>query len=352
MYGVIGDAHLGVKPYDDSARALEVINALEQGLSLLEDEPVVLMQELFDSTVIPNWVYKALLKLKERHRDQKWVVLGGNHDSTKTYDSVSALDAFSEVHNVYIANSHKVETICIDNLRVLCIPHMRSQIEFIKAVDDILYTSLRWDACMLHAMLDSKLDLGPNDLNIDSDRVIRLSQQCGRVWVGHEHKPKEVVPDKVYQVGSTLELDFGELGPRFVYRVNNGVSKLRLHCGRPMIKLQYDWVGPVQLLQALESLKDEVIYKLEINGVPAEDYSAAVNVCNTASQKPGLKIFDIRKLGHTELKVTAINAQFNLLTEFDLFAQEANLEQAAGMRQLLMESIERTLLEDEEAPAC
>ena len=353
MYGVIGDVHLGVRPYDDHRRALEVVEAFEQALDALSDMPLILIQELFDSTIVPNWVHKKLLKLKEANRKQHWLILGGNHDSTKTYDSVSALDAFAEAYNVTVVNSHTVETIHTSEACVLCIPHMRSQTEFLNAVDGVLASSQRWDACMIHSMLDSKLDLGPNDLNVDLGRVLRLSHQCGRIWVGHEHKPKEVEANKVYQVGSTIELDFGELGPRYVYRVEDGtVNKVKVTAGRPMVKLQHDWIGPIPLLTTLDSLNNEVIYKIEINGVPAEEYSAAVNVCNTASQKPGLKIFDIRKLGHTELKVTAINAQFNLLSEFDLFAKEANLEQAAGMRQLLMESIERTLLEDEEAPAC
>lgn len=351
MYGVIGDIHLGVKPYDDAMRGLEAIEALDKALELLADLPVVLMQELFDSTIVPNWVYKALLRLKEKHRSQIWIIDGGNHDSTKTYDSVSALDAFAELHNVFVVNSHKPETVQINNLSILCIPHMRSQVEFLTAVDDILRTSQRWDACMIHSMVDSKLDLGPNDLNIDTDRLNRLSHQCARIWLGHEHKPKEIIPGKVYMTGSTLELGFGELGIRYVYRIEGGVvNKVKLQVGRPMIKLQYDWVGPVQLLQALDTLKDNAIYKIEINGVPVEEYSAAVNVCSTIDPKSGLKIFDIRKLGHKELKVTAINAQFNMLTEFELFAEEAQLEHAVDMRLLLTEAIAQTLTEDEEVP--
>lgn len=351
MYGVIGDVHLGVRPYDDHRRALEVVEAFAQALDKLSDMPLILIQELFDSTVIPNWIYKRLLSLKETHRQQHWLILGGNHDSTKTYDSVSALDAFAEVYNVTVVNSHTPETVVLDNVRTLCIPHMRSQTEFIKAVDDVLASGVRWDACMLHSMLDSKLDLGPNDLNIDLGRVLKLSHQCGRVWLGHEHGPKEVEPNKVYQVGSTIELDFGELGTRYVYRVEDGtVNKVKLSVGRPMIKVQYDWAGPVHLLTMLDALNAEAIYKIEINGVPAEEYSAAMNVCE-AYRGQGLKIFDIRKLGQVELKVTAINAQFNLLAEFDLFAAEADLNEASEMRIRLLEAIEQTLIEDEEAPA-
>lgn len=350
MYGVIGDVHLGAKPYDDHRRALEIVDAFELALDKLSDMPLILIQELFDSTVIPNWIYKRLLYLKEVHRDQRWLILGGNHDSTKTYDSVSALDAFAEIYNVEVVNSHEAKTVSIVGTDVLCIPHMRSQTEFLTAIDDLLATNQRWDACMLHAMLDSKLDLGPNDLNLDLGRVLRLSHQCGRVWLGHEHKPKEVEPNKVYQTGSTLELDFGELGPRYVYRVEDGVvNKVKLASGRPMIKLQYDWTGPVPLLTMLDTLNTEAIYKIEINGVPVEEYSAAVNVCD-AYRGTGLKIFDIRKLGQVELKVTAIKAQFNLLTEFDLFAAEAQLDDADEMRVRLVEAIEQTLIEDEEAP--
>ena len=84
-YGVIGDAHLNFKAYDTDLRTEEVSKTFAVAVELLSDLPVILIPgDLFDETTCANWVKRDLLALKEKHRDQIWVIDGGNHDSTKT----------------------------------------------------------------------------------------------------------------------------------------------------------------------------------------------------------------------------------------------------------------------------
>lgn len=348
-YGCIGDVHLGFKAYDTDQRSRETLDTFKEAVELLRDCPVILIQELFDETVIPNWIKKELLKLKEDYRDQVWVVLGGNHDSTKTYSSVSMLDAFAEVHNVEVVNSHEPIVICVKGIHILCVPHMKSQKAFLEALDQYCAMGCTWDAAMLHCMVNSKLDLGPNDLNIDTKRLELLASKCNHVWLGHEHTPWQPMAN-VYMLGSILEFDFGQLGPKYVYKVEDTqITKIRIPQPRPMIQHEWDWTGPVKAMQDLQALDADCIHKVIYNNIPVEEASTASSTVNLfESQYDGTIIFDLRKLGHKELKVTAIDASLDLLEEFDIFA-EANGIASEEMKSRLEEAILLTLTEDEEA---
>lgn len=351
-YGVIGDVHLGFKAYETDQRSREVIDTFKVAVDLLKDCPVLLIQELFDETVVPNWVKKELLKIKEDNRDQVWVVLGGNHDSTKTYSSVSMLDAFAEVHNVEVVNSHESMVVCAKGLNVLCIPHMRSQKEFLESLDRLLVSDFRWDAIALHCMVNSKLDLGPNDLNIDMQHLEFLSSRAKHVWLGHEHTPWQPTAN-AYVTGAIMEFDFGQLGPKYVYSVEETtVTKILIPQPRKMLQHEWEWSGPVQAMQALQALEPGCIHKVIYNSIPVEEASLAANATSLfAAQYDGTILFDLRKLGHRELKVTAIDASLNLMEEFEVFAESNDIQAQAEMQARLEEAIALTISEDEEAAA-
>lgn len=349
-YGVIGDVHLGFKAYDTDQRSRETLDTFRKSVELLKDCPVLLIQELFDETVVPNWIKKELLKLKDDYREQRWIVLGGNHDSTKTYSSVSMLDAFAEVYNVEVVNSHEPAVVGAKGLHVLCVPHMRSQEEFLSSIDHLPGSS--WDAVMLHCMVNSGLDLGPNDLNLDTPRLERLCAQAKHVWIGHEHSPWQPTANS-YVTGSIMEFDFGQLGPKFVYEVKDTqVTKILIPQPRKMLQHERDWTGPVQAMQYLQALEPGCIHKVIYNNIPVEEASMASNTVNLFStQYDGTVLFDLRKLGHKELKVTAIDASLNLIEEFQLFANANSVPHEEEMFNRLEEAIALTILEDEEAAA-
>lgn len=351
-YGVIGDVHLGFKAYETDQRSRETLDTFKLAVASLKDCPVILIQELFDETVVPNWIKKELLKIKEDNRDQVWVVLGGNHDSTKTYSSVSMLDAFAEVYNVKVANSHAPEVLDARGLKLLCVPHMRSQKEFLETLDEWLNIGVSWDAVMLHCMVNSKLDLGPNDLNIDMKRLELLSSRAKHVWMGHEHTPWQPLAN-AYVTGSIMEFDFGQLGPKFAYSVEEtAVTKILIPQPRKMLQHEWEWTGPVQAMQSLQALEPGCIHKVIYNSIPVEEASLASNTASLfASQYDGTVLFDLRKLGHKELKVTAIDASLDLMEEFELFAETNDIQARDEMLARLEEAIALTISEDEEAAA-
>lgn len=344
-YGLIGDAHQGFKAYGSDLRTQETIDVLAQGLSLLKDKPIVLFAgDFFDDTVVPNWVKKQIIALKELYHNQEWVILGGNHDSTKTYSSVSALDVLGEVNNITVVNSHKIETIDICGLSILCIPHVRSQKEFLDSIDNLIASEMSWDIALLHCLVGSALDLSPNDLNIDLYRLDLLSQKVGTIWIGHQHQPVEVIPGKVFIPGSILEFDFGQLGDKFVY----GPEPLKLEQPRKMVRMDLDCpTSPIEFVSSMK-LTEDSIYRVDINNIPAEDYSNIKGACDLIeSQFKGDVLFNLYKLGHKELQVTAIDARFDLLEEFDNFCIDNNIE-VGRKKDLLKDAIAEVLVEEED----
>lgn len=345
-YGLFGDAHQGFKAYNSERRTQEAIDVLAQGLLLLKDKPIVLFAgDFFDDTSIPNWVKKQIIALKEDYHNQEWLILGGNHDSTKTYSSVSALDVLGEVANITVINSHKMETVDICGLHVLCIPHVKSQTEYLKLIDDCIATDDYWDVALLHSLVDSNLDLGPNDLNLDLYRLDLLSQKVGTIWIGHQHHPVELIQGKAYIPGSIMEFDFGQLGDKFVYTED---GTLLLEQPRKMVRMEMECpTSPIEFVSTLK-LTEDSIYRIDIKSIPIEDYSNIKSACDLIeSQFKGDVMFNLYKLGHKELQVTAIDARFDLLDEFDHFCMENNIE-VGRKKDILTDAVAEVTMEEED----
>jgi DNA repair exonuclease SbcCD nuclease subunit len=349
-YGVIGDAHLNFKAYDTDLRTEEVSQAFAIAVDLLSDLPVIVIPgDLFDETTCANWVKRDLLALKEKHIDQIWVIDGGNHDSTKTYSSVSVLDAFAEVHNVIVVNHFIPEELHVNGLHILAIPHTRSQEAFLEYLDILIASGRTWDIALLHCMVGSGLDLSPNDLNIDFSRLEQLASRCGHVWIGHQHGVAKPL-DNVYIPGGVVEFNFGELGKKYVYEVEDGCVALhQIPQPREMCQVELDWEGPIQLLDRFREISDSVIYKIIVNGIPAEEYSGAKSAMDViVAQFKGDIIYNLNKTGHLEVKVTEINASFDLLEEFEIFVDVNQVPAAEDMRSRLTDAVSELLSEEED----
>ncbi len=318
-YGVIGDVHLGFKAYGTDRRTKEIFTSFEAALTILKDKPVIFLPgDLFDETTCSNWVERDLFALKEKFKDQLWVIDGGNHDSTKTYSSVSVLDTFAEVNNVIVINSFKPEVLDVMGLKVLAIPHMKSQDDFLECLDSL---DDKYDVALLHCLVDSNLDLSPNDLNIDNARLKRLAALCDRVWIGHQHKAEQILPNVIIP-GGVIEFAFGEVGTKYCY---TRTEKFAIPQTRQLVQLKLEWTGPTDLLNL--SLNKDNIYKIIMDDIPAEEFSTVkATISLLQSQFDGDIIDRLTKHGHVEVKVTEIQASFNLLEEFKSFTEANDLD--------------------------
>ena len=351
-YGVIGDTHLGFKAYGSERRTHEVTETFAAAVELLSDCPtIVIPGDLFDDTTCSNSVKRSLIAIKEKYPEQEWVILGGNHDSTKTYSSVSVLDVFGEINKVTAVNGFEPVCIGVNGLSILCIPHMQSQQIFLRHIDELIASGLAWDVCLMHCMINSGLELGPNDLNIDSYRLSRLAEKVKHIWIGHQHGVDRIL-ENVFIPGGLLEFNFGELGTKYVYRVcpdTNTVSKLVVPQQRRLKKIDLPWTGPVDILKTIAGLDTNIIYKLSVEGIPAEEYSSAKAAVDTAiAQFTGDVVYSLTKTGHKEIAVTEIDASFDLLQEFSHFATANAISNQDKMMSLLEDAVSEVLAEEED----
>jgi hypothetical protein len=278
----------------------------------------------------------------------KFVILGGNHDSTKTYSSVSALDVLDENANVRALNDFTPHKFVCDGLRVLAIPHMKSQKLFLEALDEVIAAAERYDVCLLHCMVDSQLDLGPNDMNIDAYRLGKLCGLVTNVWIGHQHLPQKI-GDNAWIPGSTFELNFGELGQRYVYVVKDGVpAKLLIPQPRPMVKIDIEWTDVTCVLDALAELDPNTIYKVVVSGIPAAEYSAAATAMDACcSQFKGDLAYDLLRTGRQEVEIKTIDASFDLVQEFNSYCSDNGIA-APTLLPLLEDAIAEVAAEEED----
>lgn len=338
-FGLIGDAHIGFKSYGSDKRTQECLDVFTQAVLLLKDKPIILFAgDLLDDTVIPNWVKKQFISLKELYKEQIWIVCGGNHDSSKTYSSVSALDVLGEINNIVVVNKHKVETLEILGMRILIIPHVKSQTEYLKVVDDCIASKDTWDIALLHSLVNSNLDLGPNDLNLDLFRLEQLSKKVNKIFIGHEHQPRQPLPN-VFIPGSIMEFDFGQLGPKFVYTNDGPISLVQ---PRKMERVELETKIDIEY-----KLSEDTIYRIDIKSIPIENYSNVKSICDVLEANfKGDVLFNLYKLGHKELQVTAIDARFDLLDEFDTFCTTNDI--IIGRKKALLQDAIAGILTEEE----
>lgn len=332
-YGVIGDAHQAFKAYDSNRRTEECIWVFEKAVELLYNagvRTIFQVGDLIDDTVWPNWVEKRVNAIFKLYPDVKFIILGGNHDSTKTYASVSALDVLEERANIVVINDFAARTFAVDSLNVLAIPHMKSQREFRETVLNIDDRHGQYDIIMLHSMVYSKLDLSPNDLNIDDQMMDSLVKHGKRIFIGHQHTPV-ILNDQVVITGSTMELNFGELGPRYVYVVedDNSLDLLPIPQPRSMERIDINWSGISDLLDRFHILDSNTIYKVVVSNLPHSEYSACLAAIETVvSGFEGDLIYDLIKIGHEEVEISTIDASFDLVTEFKHFCEDNDYDYA------------------------
>lgn len=352
--GGIGDAHLGLKAYDSTRRTLEGMQTFGSAVEILYAEGVrhiVIPGDFLDDTNLPNWAQKILLSILTKYDDVTFVLLGGNHDTTKTYSSVSALDVLHEVSNVMVVNNFEAVDVTTGEYSLLMIPHMKSQKEFIAAVDRIITEGKNYDLITMHCMVNSTLDLGPNDLNIDQARLNALQGQAKAVWLGHQHQPAQH-GERAFMLGSTMEFTFGELGARYVYVLEESTRKIPLPQPRQLCERSLPWTDLIALAELTSDLDPEVIYKFVITSIPQEAYSqVAMIMANAKEMFSGDMIYDMLRAGRTELKVSAIEASFDLMEEYAAFCKENDIDDPEAAI-LLEECVNLVAAEEEDMILC
>lgn len=331
----IPDSQLGIRRYADNRRwknvvydhAFDVFEAMVEMAVFKKAELVVQPGDLLQSVSLDDAGWLRLLRVLERGRERglQFVLLGGNHDSVKSYERVGTLDALAGLRNVHVVNSFRPEVVDLNGFKVGGIPHMKSQESFL----DVCRTWDREvDVLLLHCSLGVTERFGPNDMQLPFDLLDRLSKFARQVYIGHEHQFMEVQDGKVYQVGSTMPFSFGEVGQRYVLYwsgVDGAVpEKLPIVPIVHFREFEIDWTGLDAFVAALnERLKwPSHILRFVVKGIPAEEHSTAKVMADAVAEQSAAPIlFKLERVGDVQIEdVATERARFDLLSEWDEYA--------------------------------
>ena len=154
----LADVHLGYRRYNKlsktgmNQRELDVNLAFQESITRiisLKPDITIIAGDLFHavrpSNAIVTFCFRQLRRLA-RESNAPVVIVAGNHETPKRADTGSVLQLFSEIDNVYVAESaHEVFTFKDKSIAVTCLPHA--------ALLDLSGVSLRADDRYAHNIL-------------------------------------------------------------------------------------------------------------------------------------------------------------------------------------------------------
>lgn len=336
IIGVLGDCHLDKRLYEANPAWKGIVWAeanrcFKWAMNYLYENSTILVQaaDLFDGYSVSDAALHEVITGIMNTPDWPKYILGGNHDSTKVYDRLCSLDILDLLPNTFVTNTFVPKRRKHDNVTMLFIPHMKSQREF----DDALDAASGNDIVVCHASYGDMQNIkGPNDLYVTKERMSRVADCNGAVFIGHEHTPKQLMAN-VWQVGSLMPYSFAEGGQHFIYLYNTATQEME-QVPVPHLKFSqrtWKWTSAADMSTKLMHdiglhHKDHAL-KYTITEIPAAELKAAKLIAKSIeSNADSIVRFDLNGDYEPELaEITHHELTFNVLTEFHFYGQERKL---------------------------
>jgi DNA repair protein SbcD/Mre11 len=131
----LSDTHLGYYAYGKTAngrlnqREVDVCSTFTKCLTAIEardPDIVVHSGDFFDKVRPSNFsliaAYKSLSKFQAKRMGKPFVIIGGNHDTPQSAESINILQLFEDIEGVYV-EAGSAKTIEVGDASVLCLPH-------------------------------------------------------------------------------------------------------------------------------------------------------------------------------------------------------------------------------------
>jgi len=378
----VPDAHIDLKRYEtrrvwDGAMTEDAFKAFEFCVDLAIQQNVQLLTcagDLFTGISLSDKAWERVIAAFERLRKANIgaVILGGNHDSVRTYYRRSSLDALGALSHVHVINGFQPEVFEFGDIKVGGIPHMKNAAKYINAAKN---WEEQVDVLLLHCLIGDYSDgkkMGPNDMWLPPEMVQRLKAFSKLIFIGHEHRFNRFMPG-VWQTGATMPMSFSELGEKYalVWDTNPNVnlyevpekllpygvaSEVPIPSPRAFYDYEREWKGRDEFAKLLNERRTDsrCAFRFRIHGIPSEEFplakvmSEAVSAAADAAQ---ILVFDLRKKDEQTLEdVTHEQAHFDLLTEFEEFCEKQKIskEERESMGQMLAEALLAIEAEEED----
>ena len=328
----MADVHLGYRRYNKlsksglNQRELDVNVAFQEAVTRiisLRPDVTIIAGDLFHavrpSNSIVTFCFRQLRRLA-RDTGAPVVIVAGNHETPKRADTGSVLQLFSEIENVYVAESgFEVFTFRNKSLAVSCLPHT--------ALLELDTVTLRADDTCAHNILVVHGQVNERWISDFGGAEVELKALAPHEWdymaLGHVHIHRPVALNAAYSgaLEHTANNIWSEasIGKGFLEVLLPGGKRTFHPLTSPreiavLEPLEVEGAEPGDVMQLirdrLESIPggmDGKIVRLEVRGITRETY---------------------RHLDHKELRVLRARA-LNLTLEIT-FASQSPLNRSVG----------------------
>lgn len=363
----IPDSHLGLKRFEERKDLADTfVRAMFNAFSFCIDEALRRKVDLVTCTGdLLNGVHESeatmyflIQKLQQlQAADINVLLTGGNHDSVRSYNTVSSLDMLSALDNVTVVNHFAPELHYISGIRVAVFPHCKS-------VDLFQQYIKSWsnpaDVAIMHASLQdySSTNMNQNSMWIKPADLLGLLEHVPVVLAGHEHDPWSMLCSggtQLIQVGATMQFSFADNNHSKVCQLieDGHVTMLPIPSQLDFSSIEAQWAGKNDLATLLtDKIGTHDVRRIRVHDVPRESYSIAKMMADAAASSAAGKL-QVELFRVDEMQLEEVGKQesgsFNLLAEFDEFAKAGNLDpdMAQELRTLLRDALAVVKEEDE-----
>ena len=328
----MADVHLGYRRYNKlsksglNQRELDVNLAFQEAITRiisLKPDVTIIAGDLFHavrpSNSIVTFCFRQLRRLA-RDTGAPVIIVAGNHETPKRADTGSVLQLFSEIENVYVAESgFEVFTFKDKSLAVSCLPHT--------ALLEIDTVTLRADDRFAHNILVVHGQVNERWVSDFGGAEVELKALAPHEWdyiaLGHVHIHRPVALNAAYSgaLEHTANNIWSEasIGKGFLEVLLPGGKRTFHPLTSPreiavLEPLDVEGVEPADVMELIRDRLDSIaggmdgkIVRLEVRGLSRETY---------------------RHLDHKELRVLRARA-LNLTLDIT-FASQSPLARSVG----------------------
>ncbi|MGN0394516.1 MAG: exonuclease SbcCD subunit D [Coprococcus sp.] len=267
------DIHLGVKPDKDKAwsevRAAEVESTFDKLIDIAEERKVDLLLLAGDVFHTPPGMaqLKNLDYRLSRLTSTRTIIIAGNHDYI---EEDSASDIYSFDSNTILLPRECFSNAYLEDINTCVTGFSYGMTEYTQDITEDI-------GPQMEGAINIFLMHGGDDTHIPFNFKALANAGFDYVELGHIHKPKHMVKNKMAYSGSLEPIDCTETGRRgFIYgQCLNGETRIKwepLNCRSYInlgfeVKPEYSGAQIIDILKRqIEKLGDENIYKIILQG--------------------------------------------------------------------------------------
>lgn len=227
-----------------------------------QDVGIVCGGDLFDTYSNDEDVIQAAAAIVKRCD----VVMGGNHDMVNNADKMGSLQLLAGLitdNGIITAPYNDSHVMAIGPLTI--VPHHSTQALFEEALEEAEGYAKNHPYLLLHCNYDSEFASDDISLNLTDVRAKQLlAAGFKRIFLGHEHQPRDLHGGRVIIIGNTHPTGFADISDKRVIALDTDTDTVE---SRWIWKAEDSYLRvDVDDFLAVESFDDEGLQFLHVKG--------------------------------------------------------------------------------------